>query len=130
MRLFVKKTDTVSVEVFAYEEDGKVEAVLDEKEVPKTASETSKLLFTFRRPGYKDSRLIASAAKVRGSTDENAGLQVDITSFYEKILKTLLVSWDLKDGEDEIEVKTSSIDGLQPEIARAAVAALLLRVNL
>jgi len=116
------------VSVFVYEENGKVNASADKKDVPEeVVSETVKL--TFRYPGHKDSVNIMKGTSLSVTGDETASL--DFITMQDKIVRTLLVDWDLKDENGErVLMSTENLDQLNSAIVRAAVTKALEEISI
>lgn len=123
--IFVKKSDRVSVIVYAYEQDGKTEAVSDKNEVPNNAEDVQELEFIFRRPNYSDSYGILQASGM--NSVEMTG---DVNSFADHALRTLLVDWNITDGDDKILFTKNAINKLHPAIARAAAGGALEKMGI
>ena len=125
MDIFVKKTDTVVVDVYAWKEDDDIHATNVESEAPKD-KEPEIIKFTFKKPDYKDSVKIQQSMKFKsdiGGVAISDGLVVD---FQDILLRTLLLS--VTNGSEVIEMK-NKIDGLHPSIARSAVSGILNKVS-
>jgi hypothetical protein len=128
LNLFVNKVDTVKVVVYCWEADGEIEATHTKSEVPKetTAEEVE---FVFRKPGYADSNIIIRNSNFK--TEGGEGTTLNITSFQENVLRSLLMEWTLKDEEGEkVSVNTVTVNNLIPAVARAAVGAVLERIRI
>ena len=107
MDIFVKPEDNIEIEVYAWEdkESHIIIASNDVKDVPKDI-EASIVKCKFRKPTY----------------------QVDIMSFQDAIIRSLLI--EITYNGETTDMKTSTINSLNPHIARAAVAAILPKINL
>ncbi|KKM73776.1 hypothetical protein LCGC14_1407070 [marine sediment metagenome] len=129
MDIFVKRSKTVEVEVYAWEQDGNVEASHNKEDVPSGSQGDTKIIkFNFRRPGHKDATEIAKEARMQSGNPDD----MDVISFQDKILRLLLSDWDCKvsDEDGSIAMNQKNISDLQPNIARAAVAAILDKISI
>lgn len=127
MKFLVSKTDNVKVKVYCWEVDGEIEANHIKSEVPKD-KDIEEVEFVFRKPGYADSNIIIRNSNFKMDGDATT---LNVTSFQENILRSLLVDWDLKDEEDEkIAVNTISLNNLIPAVARAAVSGVLEKIRI
>ena len=118
MDIFVKRSDKVTVEVYAWEKDDEIDASFDRKDTPKDVGEIQILKFIFRRPNYADSNTVLSTAKITGG--EGVG---DIMGFQESVIRGLLL--EIHQGDEVIKAKPRDVTTLHPNIARAAVAGYL-----
>lgn len=120
--MFVKKTDTVNVKVFVWEnENGTVDANNDKAQIPKD-KDITEVNFKFRRANYDDSLNIMGTASMR----EDQSVNLNLNKFQEKVLKTLLVDWDIKDDAgNAVPCNTKQINSLHPQLARSAVSGAL-----
>lgn len=122
MKLFVSKSDRIEIEVFVYESDKIIEAVIDKNEIPKEV-EPQILKFVFRKPSYEDSRAIFSASQINSGGED---IRVDPIALQNSVLKRLLVDWNIKnDDGTPVECNAKAISSLLPSIARAAAAGIL-----
>lgn len=119
MEIFVKRNDKVTVNVYAWEKDGEIDASFEEKDTPTDVNEVQILKFIFRRPNYADSNTVLSTAKITGED----GTPTDIMGFQESIIRGLLL--EIHKGDEIIKAKPRDITTLHPNIARAAVAGYL-----
>lgn len=127
MQLLVSKTDNVKVKIYCWESDGDVEATHIKSEVPKDV-ETEEVEFVFRKPGYADSNIIIRNSNFKLEGEDTT---LNVTSFQENVLRSLLIDWDLKDEEGQkIVVNTVSVNNLVPNVARAAVSGVLDRIKI
>lgn len=127
MKLLVNKTDNVKVLVYCYEQDGEVEATHIKSEVPKDV-EIEEVEFIFRKPGYADSNIIISNSNFKMEGEDTT---LNVTSFQNNILRTLLVDSSLKDEEGQkVPINTLTINSLIPNVARAAVSAILEKIRI
>jgi hypothetical protein len=124
MNIFVKNTDQVEVEVYAWEdpENGDLIASNDEKDVPARV-EAQIVKCYFRRPNYQDSNAILRSASITGQ----ANATPDLMSFQDAIIRTLLL--EVKFGDETTDMRQVKINTLHPSIARAAVAGVLLKIT-
>jgi len=126
MELIVRRKDRIKVKVYAWEEEGKVNASNLKVEVPDNIAEPKEIMFEFRKPGYADSRDIMGSAQVN-----NEGDIEDIPGFQDAAIRILLEDWDITDDDGEkLECTPANVNGLAPPVARAAVAGLLAVVSL
>lgn len=125
MNIFVKRSEKVEVEVYAWEENGNVEASSEKEGIPVDARI---IKFQFRRPGHKDSVEISREAQMQSGDPD----KMDAISFQDTILRLLLVDWDLsgEEGGKSMPVNAKNIGDLQPNIARAAVAGVLEKITI
>lgn len=123
MELFVKRSEKVTVTVWAWENktDKKLMASPDEKDVPQGV-ETKELEFIFRKPTYRDSNYILGAAEIKSETDVNP------IAFNDAIIRTLLL--EMKDGEDSYQMTAQRLADLHPSLARAAVAGVMEQITI
>lgn len=122
MKLFVTENDRIEVVIYAFENEGKINAVHTKEEVPEKI-ECEELKFTFRKPNYKDSRFIYSKCTEMSVLDN---LKLDPVALHNNILEQLLIDWNLTD-ENKVQVKFDSkkISNLSPIIARTAAMKML-----
>ncbi len=120
MELFVKKSEKVSVDVWAWEKDGILEASPDEKDAD--GADTKKLKFVFRKPSYRDSNYILSAAEVKSATDVNP------IAFNEAIARTLLL--EMHDGDEVHQMTAQKLGDLNPSLTRAAIVAVMEKISI
>lgn len=129
MKLLVKKSDKLEIPVYAYEETGNLNATHDKEDIPKEV-QAEELTFVFRRPSYQDSTNILAVSQASATTIGEE-VKVDAAKFQNHILRTLLTDWDLKDEEGEkIECSPGNISSLDPSVARAATAGVLMKIRL
>ena len=129
MNVFVKKNDKIKVEVFAwYGDDGNIDSTQDKSQVPDAVSDVETFAFYFRKPNYQDSNIVMNAADLKAN--ESGDTDMNLTKFQDTVLRNLLVDWDLKDsGGKKVPLKITSVNSLDPAIARSAVAGCLERVT-
>jgi len=127
MKLLIDKKDIVTVTVYCYEVNGEIEGTYEKSGVSNTESvETIEL--EFRKPNYSDSNALIHIGKIVAEGEET---RVDIPSFQEAILKTLLVKWNLKNEDGEaIPLSPTNINALHPNVARAFVAGALEKIKI
>ena len=125
-KFFVKKGAKLHVSVHVWEnEDGELDASHNSTQVPEDM-EAEKVNFTFRKPNYADSNMIIQQSQA----DVTQG-SIDVTSFQNVILRSLLIDWSLTDEQGQkVAVNVANIDELEPTVARAAVAAVLEKIRL
>lgn len=130
MKLLVEKNDTVTVCIYAYEKDNNIDAVNDEKEIPVDAK-YQKLEFVFKKPSFSDSQALLKNAILPSSSTDGANFNMDVTALNEKIMKTMLTDWNIKNenGED-IPLNASNIGKLNPVIARSAASSFMNKIIL
>lgn len=131
MRLFVKKSDLVSIAVFIYEKDEQIMATFVKSEVPKK-QKFEEVNFTFRRPSYQDSTDITTKSRLQIYQGEESSIDASsITLFQNLIFRTLISDWDIKDESGKkIPVTEENINSLEPLIARAAISGLLTKIQI
>ncbi len=123
--MFVKRSDSVEVKIYAFDDDGNIDIVLSKNDVPKD-KEAEEVSFTFRRPAYSDSTMI-----IRESQIDPAEGTVNLTAFQSNILHSLLTDWSICDDDGEkVPVNRLNINNLQPSIARGAVAAAMEKIKI
>jgi len=129
MNLFVKKSDTIKVCVYAYEDDSNVNATIEKDDIPeKTKYQT--LHFTFRKPAYSDSRDIIKLSNLKPISESEVA-EIDVITFQDVILQTLLIGWDIKDEHGKnVDISQKTIGTLQPAIARAAVGGAISKIKI
>ncbi len=123
MNLFVKKTDTINIPVFVWEDSDFVEASATKSDIPKD-KESQSCSFTFRLPSHADSTGILRQALSAGKDN------LDVSVFQDLVLLNRLVSWDIKENGEAVPVTAITIGELQPSIARAAVGGYLSKVRI
>lgn len=123
MELFVNRSERITVPVWAWEDktDGKLVASPDVKDVPEGESST-KLEFVFRKPTYRDSNHILTAAEVKGENNVNA------IAFGDAVIRTLLI--EMRNGSETHQMTAQRLSDLQPALARAAVAGVLQQISI
>lgn len=124
MSIFVKKTDYINIDVYAYDKNGETEATSDKTTVsPETKLDV--LSFKFRKPSYQDNRTILNSAK-----QYSDNTKIDPFVFQDSILRTLLVDWNLTDDNGEkLEYKFSLINELNPAIIRVVMEILFTKIS-
>ena len=128
MKLLVSKSDNVKVMVYCYEVDGEVEASHLKSDVPKDITVCEQVEFSFRKPGYADSNVIIRNSNFKMEGEDTT---LNVTSFQDQILRSLLVDWTMKDeDENKIPVNNASISNLVPNVARAAVGGVLEKIRI
>ena len=128
MKLLVNRTDSIKIQVYCYEQDGEIEATHLKNEVPKDVDAIEKVEFVFRKPGYADSNIIIRNSNFKMDGEDTT---LNVTSFQENVLRSLLIDWDLKDEDGQkVPVNTVSVNNLVPNIARAAVNGALEKVRI
>lgn len=127
MKFLVSRSDNVKIKVFCWEIEGEVEATHVKTEVPKDV-ETEEIEFTFRKPGYADSNIIIRNSNFKMDGEDTT---LNVTSFQDQVLRSLLMDTDMKDEEGQkIVINTLTINNLVPNIARAAVAGVLEKIKI
>ena len=116
MDIFIKRNDQVVIDVYAWEENGNVDAASDDKDIPKNidSNNVDIVKFVFRRPNNADSTRILAAS---GFSAE--GVPTNIMGFQDEALRTLLL--EIRSGDDVRQVKARDINNLHPALAGAAV---------
>ncbi len=128
MRLLVKKSDSVKVVVYCWEVDSEVNASHLKSEVPSGVTDTEEVEFELRKPNYADSNSIIRMADFKTDGEDT---KMNVSSFQESILKTLLCGWTLKnDDGNRIPVNSANINMLDPNVARAAVSGALEKIRI
>lgn len=126
MNVFVKKNDTVQVDVFIWDnEKNEVQATVNETEVPRT-TDAKILKFIFRQPSYADSQSIIKQSQVQRGDYPT----IDAVTFQDVIIHTLLVDWDMKAVSDETPCTSPNINNLHPVIARVAVEGVMSKITI
>lgn len=129
MKLLVKRSDKIEVPVYVYEDAGSLNATHDRDDVPKSL-ESEELKFIFRRPTYQDSTSILGMAQATATT-VGEEIKVDAAKFQNHILRTLLVDWTVTDEDgSKVECNVANVNSLDPAVARAAIAGVLLKIRL
>jgi hypothetical protein len=126
MDIFVKRNNTIDIPVWAWvDKDDNIDASHVKSEIPKN-TEPEPMMFTFRRPTYQDSTGIIREALAAGEA-----ANMDVAAFQDTVLRSQLVDWDIKDEENNpVPVNVSTVNELQPAIARAAVSGYLAKVKI
>lgn len=128
MQLLVSKSDHVKVMIYCWEVDGDVEASHLKTDVPQDIEVCEQIEFSFRKPGYADSNVIIRNSNFKMEGEDST---LNVTSFQDQVLRSLLVDWTMKDEEDnKIPVNTVNINNLIPNVARAAVSGALDRIRI
>lgn len=122
MDIFVKRSDKVTVDVYAWELDDNVGASDEATDAPKNVDKVEIIKFTFRKPTNADSLKIIGAS---GVSDDGFA---DPMAFQQEALRTLLVG--IVKDQEQINVKMRDINNLHPNIARAAFAGLLEKISI
>ena len=128
MDIFVKKTDTIVIDVYIWknDNDNDIGASNIETEVPQ-GKESEIIKFTFKKPDYKDSVKIQQSIKFRvGGVDDGPVSEGLVVDFQDIILRTLLISVI---QNSEVTDMKNKIDILHPAVARSAVAGILSKVS-
>ena len=124
--LFISVNDTFDIVVYAFMKDGDLNATTSEKDVPPDVEpETVKIVF--RKPTNKDAVTLSSAS-IKTSMD--GAVQVDVIKMQDYVLRNLIVSWDLKDGENAVPVNPENIDKLNPILARVISSEALNKIKI
>jgi hypothetical protein len=128
MQLLVSKSDNVKVTVYCWEQDGEVEASHLKSDVPQDINACEQVEFSFRKPGYADSNIIIRNSNFKMEGEDTT---LNVTSFQDQVLRSLLVDWTLKDEDGKkVNVNNVSINNLVPNVARAAVAGVLEKIRI
>jgi hypothetical protein len=128
MKLLVDRGQNVKVMVYCWEQDGEVEASHQKGDVPQDITVAEQVEFTFRKPSYADSNIIIRNSNFKTEGEETS---LNVTSFQEQVLRSLLTDWTLKDeDEGKIPVNNVNINNLIPSVARAAVAGVLDKIRI
>lgn len=123
MDIFVRESDVVEVDVFAWEINGEIKASNSENDVPDGAdAEIIKCIF--RRPTYQDSNAILRTASITG----DIAARPDLMAYQDAIIRTLLVSVTHKGNTTDM--RQAKINTLHTSIARAAVAGALEKITI
>ena len=126
MKLLVNKQDTVEIRIYCWEKEGETEASHLKSDVPQDVNVVEQVDFVFRKPTYADSNAIIRLADIKAS-----GEDLNLPMFQEAILKTLLQDWNIKDeNEGKVPISVAAINQLHPNLARAAVSGVLLRIRI
>ncbi len=129
MKLLVDKSDTVDVKVYCWEKDDEVEASHQRSEVSKEDGlVVEEVIFKFRKPNYADSNIIIRNSDLQ--TGDGEGIKLNVTSFQEQILRSLLIDWSIKDDGEKVILNNVSINNLAPTVARAAVSGVLDKIKI
>ena len=125
MDIFVRESDTVDVEVYAWDnpETKDIAASIDEADVP-DGLEAQIIKCVFRRPTYQDTNGILRSASITGDMTGRP----DMMSFQDAIIRTLLMTVTV--GETTTDMRQAKINSLHPNIARAAIAGVLDKVTI
>ncbi len=131
MRLFVKKSDLISIPIFVYEEDGQTIATFTKSETS-SIDNVETVKFIFRRPSYSDSVNITTKSQLQLAQTDDASINASsIVTFQNLIFKTLISDWDIKDENGQkVPVNSENINSLEPLVARAAVSGLLTKIQI
>jgi hypothetical protein len=118
MELFVKKSEKISVDIWAWEVDGNLQASPDEKDAPPDIEpEPKRLKFVFRKPSYRDSNYILGAAEIKSENDVNP------IAFNDAVIRTLLL--EMHDGDEVYQMTAQRLSELNPVLTRAAIAGIM-----
>jgi hypothetical protein len=126
MELFVKRSERVDVDVWAWEVDGMLQASPDEKDAPRDA-EIKKLKFVFRKPSYRDSNYILGAADIKAAAQRN-DTEVNAIAFNDAVVRTLLL--EMHDGEQVYQMNAQRLSELHPMLSRAAIAGVMGKISI
>lgn len=128
MQLLVSRSDNVKVMVYCWEENGEIEASHLKTDVPQDITVCEQVEFSFRKPGYADSNVIIRNSNFKIEGEDTT---LNVTSFQDQVLRSLLVDWTMKDeNEQRIPVNNANINNLVPNVARAAVAGVLEKIRI
>jgi len=128
--IFVQKGDDIVIEVYAWENNGSVIAATDKSQVPNDA-ETETITFTFKRPNYHESNLIAKKAQMTGIMGDEENIGMNVIDMQYEILRILLIKWDIKDSDgNDVPMSVNKVNQMQPSIARAAATSVLSKIQL
>jgi len=128
MQLLVNRSDNVKVTVYCWEQDGEVEASHQKTDAPQDVSAVEQVEFSFRKPSYADSNVIIRNSNFKTEGEETS---LNVTSFQEQVLRSLLVDWTLKDDDgSKIPMNNVNLSNLLPSVARAAVAGVLDKIRI
>jgi len=124
MDIFVRESDTVNVDVYAWNnsETGDIAASNEDADVPKGV-EAQIIKCVFRRPTYQDTNGILRTASRAGDLTSP-----DIMSFQDALIRTLLLS--VTSGDTTTDMRQAKINALHPNIARAAIAGVVQKVTI
>ena len=129
MKLLVERNDVFKVAAYTYEDkNGDLIATVDEGDIPPdTKVET--VNFTFRRPTNKDAVDLTSSSVF---TDAEGAVRVNVIMMQDKIMRNLLIDWDLKDDEkdEKIILNNNNLDKLNPTISRVVSIEALGRIKI
>ena len=125
MDIFVRESDTVNVDVYAWEKDDTKDltASNDEADIPEGV-DAQIIKFSFRRPTYQDSNTILRTASMTGDVSNSP----DLMAFQDAIIRALLLEVTVDDATTDM--RQAKINSLHPNIARAAIAGILDKVTI
>ncbi len=129
MKLFISENDNFTVTVFAYEDNGAIEATTDKSQINKNDIKDYKTIkFTFKHASYASSRAITEKSQ---SIDENGIMRWDAVAFQNNMVMELLAGWDIKDEQgNEVPFTPSNLSDISPSLIRAAVGGALLKIKI
>ena len=128
MKLLVERNDVFKIVVRVYEDkNGDLIATTDESDIPPDA-EVETVNFTFRRPTNKDAVDLTSSSVF---TDAEGAVRVNVIVMQDKIMRNLLIDWDLKNDEGKtLSLNNSNLDKLNPTISRVASIEAIGRIKI
>lgn len=118
--LLVKEDDVIEIKIFVGENDKGVLVASANEEVVNTFTQGEKqsFNFVFRRPSFKDAKILAQNISVNTEDISSINLNLHLTKL--KKVSYLMIRWDLKDNEGkEISFSPENVDALDPTVANA-----------
>lgn len=114
MEFFVKKDATFKVQFYVWEKDSVIDSAVEIEKVP-TDVEAKTVEFTCRKPNHKDVTVISKSSL---TTTMDGDLKLDYFRMADNAIRTLLLGWNLEDGEKKVEITNDSINRLDPAITK------------
>lgn len=124
---FVSNSDTFEIVVYSYVKEEELIVSASDNDMPADTEPTA-IKVVFRKPTNKDAVMLSSSSI---KTNLEGNVQIDITKMQDYVMRNLIVSWNLKDENDQlVTVNQDSIDKLNPTLARVIAGEALNKIKL
>ena len=122
IQVFVNDQDVIPIKVWAYKQKEAVFLVDTEEEVPKSVPKEDRqfIQMDFRRPSYADSMMILDGIDISNMIPGSRSMVI-----HDRILRSLLVDWNVKEGDKKAEINDTNLNKLNTDIIRG----ILLRLS-
>jgi len=122
IQAFVNEGDIIPIKVWAYKHENSVFLVDQEDDIPKSIPKEDRqfIHMDFRRPSYADSLGILDGIDITDMVPGSRSMLI-----HDRILRSLLVDWNLKEGDKKAEINDENINLLNTDIIRG----ILLRLS-